>query len=81
MTQATLYQNLSHRANTPNTPVTPRRTLSVPPKNAESAATGDGQRLLSSDQLLRGMSCVGITHNGQTYQLRATRYGKLILTK
>ncbi|TAL55553.1 hemin uptake protein HemP [Pandoraea sp.] len=82
MTQVTLYQNLSRRADTPNTPVTPRRTLSVPAKKAEAEpATADGQRLLSSDHLLRGTSCVGITHNGQTYQLRATRYGKLILTK
>lgn len=81
MTQVTLYQNLPRRANTPSPSVTPRRTLSVPAKKAEPAVAVDGPSLLSSDQLLRGTSCVGITHNGQTYQLHATRYGKLILTK
>jgi hemin uptake protein HemP len=39
------------------------------------------QRLLGSDTLLQGRSHVLITHNGETYQLRATRLGKLILTK
>ncbi|HVZ42825.1 MAG TPA: hemin uptake protein HemP [Ramlibacter sp.] len=36
---------------------------------------------LSSEQLLQGRSCVEIRHNGATYCLRATRLGKLILTK
>jgi hemin uptake protein HemP len=34
-----------------------------------------------SDTLLQGRSHVSIVHNGETYQLRATRLGKLILTK
>lgn len=34
-----------------------------------------------SDALLQGRSHVSIVHNGETYQLRATRLGKLILTK
>ena len=34
-----------------------------------------------SDTLLQGHSHVSIEHNGETYQLRATRLGKLILTK
>jgi hemin uptake protein HemP len=34
-----------------------------------------------SDALLQGRSHVSIEHNGETYQLRATRLGKLILTK
>ncbi|WP_338910632.1 hemin uptake protein HemP [Mycetohabitans rhizoxinica] len=36
---------------------------------------------LQSDDLLQGRTHVSILHNGETYQLRATRLGKLILTK
>lgn len=45
--------------------------------------SGDGtaERTLSSDHLLQGRSHVFIAHNGERYQLRATRLGKLILTK
>ena len=38
-------------------------------------------RVVRSDALLQGQSHVSIIHNGETYQLRATRLGKLILTK
>ncbi|QCP48828.1 hemin uptake protein HemP [Trinickia violacea] len=44
-------------------------------------ANDDGERILRSESLLQGRSHIGITHNGETYQLRATRLGKLILTK
>ncbi|MBN3763117.1 hemin uptake protein HemP [Burkholderia sp. Ac-20365] len=46
---------------------------------APAAETTD--RVLRSDALLQGRSHVSIVHNGETYQLRATRLGKLILTK
>ncbi|MEJ2767440.1 hemin uptake protein HemP [Mycetohabitans sp. B46] len=36
---------------------------------------------LQSNDLLQGRTHVSILHNGETYQLRATRLGKLILTK
>jgi hemin uptake protein HemP len=36
---------------------------------------------LPSSDLLRGRSAVHIEHNGALYLLRATRLGKLILTK
>ena len=39
------------------------------------------ERVVQSDTLLQGHSHVSIMHNGETYQLRATRLGKLILTK
>jgi hemin uptake protein HemP len=39
------------------------------------------ERVVRSDALLQGHSHVSIVHNGETYQLRATRLGKLILTK
>ncbi|RQS17423.1 hemin uptake protein HemP [Burkholderia sp. Bp8992] len=40
-----------------------------------------GTRVVNSDTLLQGHSHISIAHNGETYQLRATRLGKLILTK
>ncbi|MEM5344711.1 hemin uptake protein HemP [Paraburkholderia azotifigens] len=46
---------------------------------AQTAESSD--RVLRSDALLQGRSHVSIVHNGETYQLRATRLGKLILTK
>jgi hemin uptake protein HemP len=48
---------------------------------AQPTATHNGERALRSDALLQGRSHVNIMHNGETYQLRATRLGKLILTK
>lgn len=38
-------------------------------------------RVLPSDELLQGQTCVHIQHAGALYTLRATRSGKLILTK
>lgn len=53
-----------------------------PRKIAEPAvATASDERKLDSAALLQGRSHVSIMHNGETYQLRATRLGKLILTK
>lgn len=43
------------------------------------AADGDG--CISSDALLGEKSELKIRHNGETYSLRKTRLGKLILTK
>ncbi|KND60676.1 Hemin uptake protein [Candidatus Burkholderia verschuerenii] len=48
---------------------------------ASVAADANVERSLKSDALLQGRSHVSIMHNGETYQLRATRLGKLILTK
>jgi hemin uptake protein HemP len=47
----------------------------------QASSDGATERTLSSDHLLQGRSHVFIAHNGERYQLRATRYGKLILTK
>jgi hemin uptake protein HemP len=52
------------------------------PNTAEvKGRTAAAERTVSSETLLQGRSHVSITHNGETYQLRATRLGKLILTK
>lgn len=50
------------------------------PKPRKSPEAGS-ERTLDSAALLQGRSHVSIMHNGETYQLRATRLGKLILTK
>lgn len=59
--------------------------VTTPAESAKAAmkpaAASAGQRVVSSDALLQGQSHVSIAHNGETYQLRATRLGKLILTK
>ena len=36
---------------------------------------------ISSSELLQGLRCIQIDHNGTVYRLQATRLGKLILTK
>ena len=48
---------------------------------ANGASGSSSERVVRSDALLQGHSHVSIVHNGETYQLRATRLGKLILTK
>ncbi|MFX1761675.1 hemin uptake protein HemP [Paraburkholderia sp. A1RI-2L] len=48
---------------------------------ATAAPQAGADRPLASAALLQGRSHVSIVHNGETYQLRATRLGKLILTK
>ncbi|NKJ45348.1 hemin transporter HemP [Burkholderia sp. SG-MS1] len=59
-------------------------TASTSAKPAAERANGSGEtsdRVVRSDALLQGHSHISIVHNGETYQLRATRLGKLILTK
>ncbi|MFT3736668.1 MAG: hemin uptake protein HemP [Rhodocyclaceae bacterium] len=63
---------------TPNTPVAlPEGAESAP----RSAAQQPAWKVIASDALLRGDTCVHIEHDGVLYVLRATRNGKLILTK
>lgn len=57
------------------------RDMPLARSQASSASKGAEQGTVQSDTLLQGRSHVLITHNGETYQLRATRLGKLILTK
>lgn len=59
-------------------------TATTAAKSAASRVNGPGEtteRSVRSEALLQGHSHVSIVHNGETYQLRATRLGKLILTK
>jgi hemin uptake protein HemP len=53
----------------------------VRPAAERRAADTTSAPAVRSDTLLQGRSHVSIVHNGETYQLRATRLGKLILTK
>jgi len=51
-------------------------------KNArEPSASDSGPRVVSSDDLLQGAREIFIRHVGETYRLRLTRAGKLILNK
>ncbi|MDR5731623.1 hemin uptake protein HemP [Caballeronia sp. LZ025] len=55
--------------------------ITRPKATPAPAADANAERSLRSDTLLQGRSHIAIVHNGETYQLRATRLGKLILTK
>ena len=60
----------------------PRTAAVTTARPASPGSVSDsGERSLRSDTLLQGHSHISIMHNGETYQLRATRLGKLILTK
>lgn len=61
--------------------VTAPATGQKPGTDSATASGGSAERVVRSDTLLQGHSHVSIVHNGETYQLRATRLGKLILTK
>ncbi|CAG9262965.1 Hemin uptake protein [Paraburkholderia unamae] len=66
----------------PKPAATHAQPQSQPRKSADTASgAAGGERTLESAALLQGRSHVSIKHNGETYQLRATRLGKLILTK
>lgn len=67
---------LTSRPKASSTAATPRQ-----PAERVAAATGSAAPPVRSETLLQGHSHVNIVHNGETYQLRATRLGKLILTK
>lgn len=59
----------------------PRTAAVTAARPASAVSTESAERTLRSDTLLQGQSHISIMHNGETYQLRATRLGKLILTK
>lgn len=90
MTNMTRSSTLSLRRPAAAALTTSRPAKSVTTAPAERQAGNSGntaqtaessERVLRSDALLQGRSHVSIVHNGETYQLRATRLGKLILTK
>ncbi|WP_175870874.1 hemin uptake protein HemP [Burkholderia sp. BCC0397] len=74
-TTLTLHRTTSTAAS--SRPKTAAVTTPAKPAGNRDAGT----RVVNSDALLQGQSHVSIAHNGETYQLRATRLGKLILTK
>ncbi|WP_144154556.1 hemin uptake protein HemP [Paraburkholderia sp. BCC1885] len=65
----------------------PKATAAAAPRpsgersNAAAPKATTAAPSVRSETLLQGHSHVSIVHNGETYQLRATRLGKLILTK
>jgi hemin uptake protein HemP len=69
-------------AATTSRPRTAAVTTARPTPSSGVLENGErSERSLRSDTLLQGHSHISIMHNGETYQLRATRLGKLILTK
>ena len=70
---------LTSRPKTGTTATAPRPSSER--SNAVAQKTGTAAPSVRSETLLQGHSHVSIVHNGETYQLRATRLGKLILTK
>jgi hemin uptake protein HemP len=51
------------------------------PNNVSSGAPRRDERVIDSRTLFGATRQVRITHNGESYSLRQTRLGKLILTK
>jgi hemin uptake protein HemP len=86
MTDLTRPSTLSLRRSAAALTSRPKSSTAAAPaaKPAAERANGSGEtseRVLRSEALLQGHSHISIVHNGETYQLRATRLGKLILTK
>lgn len=57
------------------------RTVPASPPRDAGFSSAAGAPRLTSEQLFRGHDEVLIGHAGDTYRLRITRQGKLILTK
>jgi hemin uptake protein HemP len=64
-----------------NTPGAITPSLAQPAPPAPAPPPSDSLRVVASSELLQGQVCVNIEHAGAIYTLRATRSGKLILTK
>lgn len=80
MTELMRTSTLSLRRNASAAPGGRTKVAAVT-KSESTDSPEPNQRVVSSDTLLQGRKHVSIMHNGETYQLRATRLGKLILTK
>lgn len=81
MTDTTRPTTLTLRRTTGTASANRQKTSAVTTPAKPAGSHDAGTRTLSSDALLQGRSHISIAHNGETYQLRATRLGKLILTK
>ncbi|MFN3616600.1 MAG: hemin uptake protein HemP [Aquabacterium sp.] len=62
-------------------PASPALAQASMMQTSKASASTPVNRCWRSDDLLAGASAVLIEHQGQVYQLRATKQGKLILTK
>ncbi|RUS66760.1 hypothetical protein CUZ56_01551 [Saezia sanguinis] len=61
--------------------LTLRRDSSLANAATQTKAAQNVEHIVHSHFLLQGAKAVSIAHNGAVYQLRATKFGKLILTK
>ncbi|HEY4350185.1 MAG TPA: hemin uptake protein HemP [Paraburkholderia sp.] len=73
-----LTTNRASKTSAPAATPSAERTGNTAPPSPEASGN---ERVVRSETLLQGRSHVSIMHNGETYQLRSTRLGKLILTK
>jgi len=83
-TQASREQTLSLRNGNGSGPASGNDRRTGHPgtrRNAASAPSEDDIPRIASNVLLGTAGRVVIEHHGQRYELRETRYGKLILTK
>lgn len=64
----------------PMPPLAASARLPSPPAGSGYAAA-EAESMVTSSALLQGRKSIQIEHNGALYQLRATKFGKLILTK
>jgi len=63
-------------------PTQEQMTLPQPgPETAQETSRSEAFETIPSSDLLQGLRCVQIDHNGTVYRLQATKLGKLILTK
>jgi hemin uptake protein HemP len=82
MTDMTRSSTLSLRRSAAALTSRPKSSTTAVPVAQRATGSGEtSERVVRSDALLQGHSHISIVHNGETYQLRATRLGKLILTK
>lgn len=64
------------RATSPHTDMTTHPSIAVEPKQRAGAPT-----IIQTERLFQGSQEILIAHNDETYRLRITKNGKLILTK
>ncbi|WJF91105.1 hemin uptake protein HemP [Paraburkholderia bonniea] len=77
MTEQTRSSTLNLRRSTASALTSRSRPARTTPATTPVASS----KVINSNTLLQGLSHISIMHNGETYQLRSTRLGKLILTK
>lgn len=69
------------RSSSMSRPVRALKAVTIPLEAMYPGTASAAAEAVASDVLLKGCKTVPIMHNGEQYTLRATKHGKLILTK